>query len=152
MSSSTSEIEKTVDVLRKDLEGILKKYPISIEERSFIVERVDEAINDILKIQNDVFSEKLSEIRDQISSEREKVNAQVENLREAAAKKIAEANDKIEQAYERGLMDASADAEENRGPSALNIALAIFFAALAFVLVASNVFGSQPPRAKTRGS
>lgn len=143
MATATSEIEGTVEALRKDLEDILKKYPISMEERSFVIERVDEAINGILKIQHGVFSEKLAEIRDQISNEREKVNTQVENLKQAATAKIAEANDKIGQAYEKGASDASREVEENHGPSTLNIVLAVFFAALAFVFVASTIFGKS---------
>jgi hypothetical protein len=136
-------IEETVEVLRKDLNDILKKYPISPEERSFIIEKVEETIGSIVKIQHGTFSEKLSEIRHEIGSEREAIRTRVENLKRAAVEKINEVNGKIGQAYEKGISERAAvtnEPSESVGPSTLNVILAIFFAALAFVVIASSIF------------
>lgn len=143
-------IEDTVQTLRNDLSGILKKYPISPEERSFIIEKIEDTINDIMKFQHEVFTEKLSEIRGQIGTEREEIRASVEDLRQAAVDRLTEANQKIGNAYERGVSDGAAQSEpeEKSGFGTINIVLALFFAALAFVVVASMFFGSDKKEKK----
>lgn len=144
-------IEDTVQTLRNDLSGILKKYPISPEERSFIIEKIEDTINDILKIQHGVFTEKLSEIRGQIGTEREELRASVEDLRQAAVDRLTEANAKIGTAYEKGVSDgvaAQSEPEEKSSFGTINIILALFFAALAFVVVASMFFGSDKKEKK----
>lgn len=144
-------IEDTVQTLRNDLSGILKKYPISPEERSFIIEKIDDTINDILKFQHGVFTDKLSEIRGQIGAEREEIRENVEVLKQAAVERLAEANHKIGTAYEKGVSDATAaknEPEERSSFGTINIILAIFFAALAFVVVASMFFGSDKKEKK----
>lgn len=147
----TTAIEDTVETLRKELDDILKKYQIPMDDRGFVIEKVEDAINGIMKIQHGVFSDKLGEIREDLSAEREKVHSQVEGLKKAAAEKIADAHDKIGQAYEKGASDGAKDAESNQGPSTLNIVLAIFFAALAFVVVAGMVFGKGDTKGKKKG-
>jgi ElaB/YqjD/DUF883 family membrane-anchored ribosome-binding protein len=144
-------IEDTVQTLRKDLGDILRKYPISPEERSFIIEKIEDTINDILKIQHGVFTDKLSEIRGQIGTEREEIQASVEGLKRAAVERITEANEKVGTAYEKGVAIGAAsvgEPEEKPGFGTINIILAIFFAALAFVVVASMFFGSDKKEKK----
>lgn len=146
-------IENTVQTLRTDLSDILKKYPISPEERSFIIERIDDSINEILKIQHGVFTDKLSEIRGRIGTEREEIQASVEGLKRAAVERITEANQRVGNAYEQGVSDGAAaktepQPEEKSGFGTLNVILAIFFAALAFVIVASMIFGDEKKEKK----
>lgn len=147
-------IENTVETLRTDLSDILKKYPISPEERSFIIERIDDSINEILKIQHGVFTDKLSEIRGQIGTEREEIQASVEGLKRAAVERITEANQRVGNAYEQGVSDGAAaksESEPEDKPASfgtINIILAIFFAALAFVIVASMIFGDDKKEKK----
>lgn len=134
-----STIIDAVNGLHEEIEGILKKYNVPLEERSYILERVGGAVGTISSIQKEIFDEKIGEIRKEIGAKQDDVRRDVEKIKTAAILRIAEANAKANDAYERGLAQASANPPKS-GPGTFGVTLGLFFAALAFVVVASGLF------------
>jgi len=135
----TVTIIDTVQTLRDELEGILRKYSIPMEERSYIIEKVGGAVGAIASIQRGIFDEKIDEIRKEIGSERQNVRQSIDGIKRAAISQIVKANHKVDEAYDRGLAQG-AETIPKGGPGSMGIILGLFFAALAFVVVASNLF------------
>lgn len=139
-------IGETIQSLRRDLGDFLQRYEIPLDDRTFIVDRVEEAIGSILSIQKNIFEESLENIRREMDRDRQKVKNGIEALKEVALEKLEDLRGRIGEAYQRGISEGmkKADAvESSSGSRMLNIALALFFAALAFVVVAGNLFGGK---------
>lgn len=135
----TETIVETVQGLRDELESILKKYHVPMDDRSFILEKIGGAVGTISSIQKGIFDEKLEELGKGLGAEREAARRDIENVKRAAIEKIVEANHKVDEAYDRGLAQG-ADSTQKISPGTTGVVLALFFAALAFVVVATSLF------------
>jgi hypothetical protein len=138
MTNITEEISN----LKRDVATIMSRYKIHPDDRDIIIEKIDQALADVLTAQKHVFETELTGIRSEIGIERVNVRKEVDAIRNSAVSKLSEIRGKINEAYDDGVTDGLSQTPPTvqAGPSTFTVVLGLFFAALAIVVIAGGLF------------
>jgi len=142
------DVVAEVMTLKKEVSDILSRYNVPMDDRSFILEKLDQAMSLVITAQKNAFENQLVDIRKEIEIDRNQVRKEVEGIRGSALSKLSGIHSEIDKAYEEGISDGMSQAPSSVGPSTFTIILGIFFAALAITVVAGGLFSSHPSEKK----
>jgi len=126
--------------LKKEVADILTRYNVPMDDRDFILEKLDRAVSLVMTAQKNAFENQLVDIRKEIEVDRNQVRKEVEGIRGSALSKLSGIRSEVDRAYEEGVSDGMSQAPSSVGPSTFTIVLGIFFAALAVTVVAGGLF------------
>jgi len=138
------DIVSEITNLKKSVDNLLKGYNVPMDDRLLVVEKIEESMVGVLQAQKLAFDQAVDKIKEEIGTERDNVRKQVDDIKVSAVSELSKIKGKINDAYDEGLEDGMSQATPaSQGPSAFVIVLGIFFATLAFTVVAGTLFSSK---------
>src|SRR3990172_5837254 len=138
-----ADIVVELEDLKKTVNDVLIRYGVPLDDRSLVIDKIQEAMTGVLGTQKQAFTQKLGEIKAEIDGERNKVINEVEGMRAAALHEFSDIHSKIRNAYEEGLSDGAASTPSQSGPGVLNISLGVILVALAAIFVVGGIVSKK---------
>ncbi len=145
------DITDNIEVLKGEIGTILTRYKVPLDDRSFIMDKIDEGVGNVLESQKKTFEEGLRQFRDEIISERENVRGEVETIKKSATSAISRMDKRVKAAYQEGVSEglsqakpAKAEVEEKKseGPSLFQVVVGLSLVTLAIAVIA-GAFSSK---------
>lgn len=126
--------ESELESLRTEINGILTRYDVPMDDRTLVSERVEESIGRILSHQKRAFLSEVEKIREEIHSERGQVAKKLGAIHSAAKSQMGR---KLLGAYQSGLQQGLS---QTKGPGLLQVLLAVAVLGLAGFVVIQGLF------------
>jgi hypothetical protein len=127
--------------LKEEINGILSRYGIPLDDRSFILEKVEESVNSILNEQIAAFQRSIDGVRGEISLERENVRKEVDKIKQVAFSNLSDVQVKINEAYEEGFSQGQSDTPApSSGPSTFQVVIGLSLVTIALVIAARKIW------------
>ena len=128
-----------IATLTGDVKAVLDRYNIPLDDKSFILDKIEQGIASLLDRQREAFTGTVETIRQEISGERDHVRGEVDGIRKSAISKLSEIEKKIEEAYREGVSEGMSQTAPS-GMSPFQVLLGLSLLALAIVFVAGTLF------------
>ncbi len=126
-------IETELDMLKKDLDGILQRYNVPMDDRTLVSDKIDESVAAMLNAQRDEFNAKAESISDMMADQR---NGFVRGLEEMENAVRSNMNLTAMKAYQEGLAQGAAGSK----PGLLQIVVAVALLGLVAFFVIKGLF------------
>jgi hypothetical protein len=130
----------TLDEVKKEVEAILVRYEIPMDDRMLISEKIERAVEGAISRQNAFYEGQIDQVRNQISRERKAVLGKVKGIHADAISKTNLAVGKVQQAYDKGVDDGLSQAKKDTSPSTFQVLIGLGLLALAGVVVFGGLF------------
>lgn len=134
-----------IEQLKSDIGGILTRYHVPLEDRSYVLEKIEETVMALLDGERSSFQQAVQGVRSQIELERKNVQAEVGKIRDAATANMDIAKSKIDEAYQEGFAQGQMNtaAATPARPSTFQVLLGVTLAVVALIVAARSIFGGN---------
>jgi gas vesicle protein len=127
-------IADKIEDLKKEVDFILVRYSVPLDDRMLILEKIEQSTQNLLESQGKNFDEIVNKIRSDIGKERKGVIRKIEEIRNSAASKVSDISGKVKEAYDQGLSDGADSTSTSPGLFQIMIGIGLL-ALSAFVIL-----------------
>jgi hypothetical protein len=128
-----------VNKLKVELNGILSRYGVPLDDRSFVTEKVEETVAGILDEERNAFGTQIEGVRKQIDLERTSVTTEVEKIKNIARDGLTEAEAQARRSYDAGFAQGQLEQAPSSGLSTFQILIGVAIVTIGMIIAAHKL-------------